>query len=83
MHNQKVDKEKIKKSLERLYSIYSEMSYVADKVMQSRCPYKNAKSRCTALFNCRNQSIVKSGDLPVCTGSDKLDYRSAWESSAK
>lgn len=81
MHPKKVDPKKMQKSLDRLFSIYKDISSTADEIMKNRCPYKNAKSRCTALFKCQNQKFVSSEDLPVCTGSDKLDYRSAWESS--
>ncbi len=45
-----------------------------------RCPYKNAQNRCTANFGCRNQDRnVPDGERFICTSSDKLDYRSAWE----
>ena len=81
MHPKKNNSEKMKESLDRLFSIYKDISFNADEVMKNRCPYKNAKSRCTALFKCQNQKFVNQEDLPVCTGSDKLDYRSAWESS--
>ncbi len=75
----KVDAEKYRASMERLFEIYSDMSAKADEVMQSRCPYKDARSRCTARFECRNQFFTKDpSDKPVCAGSDRLDYRSAW-----
>tara|TARA_R110002020_G_scaffold57408_5_gene158061 strand:- start:3398 stop:3637 length:240 start_codon:yes stop_codon:yes gene_type:complete len=76
----KIDIDKAKKSLEYLYEIYSEMSSNADELSKKRCPYKNAKSRCTANFECRNQHFLKnSTELPICTGSDLLDYRPAWK----
>ena len=76
----KIDVEKAKKSLENLFSIYKEISFNADEISKKRCPYKNAQSRCTANFNCKNQHYTqKKEELPVCTGSDLLDYRSAWE----
>ena len=41
---------------------------------------RTAQSRCTARFGCRNQDRkVPSGELFICMGDDKLDYRSAWE----
>ena len=56
----------------------------ADEIFKSRCPYKNAKSRCTAKFECKNQHHIKKfGENPVCTGSDLLDYRPAWISENK
>jgi len=64
----------------RLYDIYSDISDTATRVSTRRCPYKNAQSRCTAGFGCRNQDrAVPRGELYVCTGSDDIDYRGAWE----
>ena len=71
---------KARQSLEYLYQIYSDMSFNADEISKKRCPYKNAQSRCTANFDCRNQYFTNnSTELPVCTGSDSLDYRPAWK----
>ncbi len=65
--------------MERLFDIYSGISEKADQVMRGRCPYKDARSRCTAQFDCRNQFFTKNPlDKPVCAGSDRIDYRSAW-----
>lgn len=69
----------MKRSLAFLWEIYQDISRTADKVSQQRCPYKNARDRCTARFGCRNQLRDEPDQLPLCTGSDKLDYRSAWE----
>ena len=45
-----------------------------------RCPYKNRLDQCTAQFGCRNQRKPRNpGELRVCGGDDKIDYRSAWE----
>ena len=45
-----------------------------------RCPYKNRFNECTAQFGCRNQNRdVPAGQLYICTSSDNLDYRSAWD----
>jgi hypothetical protein len=75
------DAEAARESIARLMDIYRNISEVADESAKSRCPYKNARSRCTARFDCRNQHFIKDKpDEPaVCTGSDKLDYRFAWE----
>jgi hypothetical protein len=74
-----VDQAKFRASMERLFGIYSDISDKADQVMLSRCPYKDAKSRCTARFECRNQFFTKNpSEKPVCTGSDAIDYRPAW-----
>ena len=78
--NERVDGEKARASLDRLYTIYRDIAATADEVMQTRCPYKNADDRCTANFGCRNQDrSVPDGELFICTGSDDLDYRGAWE----
>lgn len=79
MH-QRIDKERYEASLTRLTDIFKGMSETVDVVSTWRCPYKNAQDRCTAVFGCRNQDrSVKEGELHICTGSDHLDYRSAWE----
>ena len=37
---------------------------------------------CTAQFGCRNQRKPRDpGELRVCGGDDKIDYRSAWETA--
>tara|TARA_B110000438_G_scaffold257782_1_gene266097 strand:+ start:1598 stop:1873 length:276 start_codon:yes stop_codon:yes gene_type:complete len=73
------NKKKLEKSLTRLYDIYKDISFNADEISKYRCPYKNAQSKCTANFQCRNQYFQKNDkELAICTGSDKLDYRSAW-----
>ena len=75
----RLDVEKYRASIDRLSRIYSDISDRADEVMQSRCPYKDARSRCTARFECRNQFFTKDpSKKPVCAGSDRIDYRSAW-----
>lgn len=64
-----------------LQEIFTDMSMTANVVATWRCPYKNAQDRCTAGFGCRNQSTsgTQGESLPMCTGSDDLDYRNAWE----
>ena len=78
-----VDRERLKASMNRLMNIYTDISDNATKLMAHWCPYKDARARCHANFGCRNQ-FFKSGssDLPVCTGSDHIDYRSAWDVEA-
>ena len=78
--SQPADSARLRESMARLFDIYRDISEKADEVIAHRCPYKNAQSRCTASFGCRNQYFTKvPRDLPICTGSDKLDYRSAWD----
>lgn len=77
-------KKELQKSLATLWTIYQDISDTATEISKSRCPYKNAGSQCTARFGCRNQKIITSSrdtgkTLPICIGSDKLDYRNAWE----
>ena len=75
-----VDKERYRASLSRLDAIFRDMSDTVTEVSQWRCPYKNVQDRCTAKFGCRNQDRkVPAGELFICTGDDKLDYRSAWD----
>ena len=75
-----VDKEKIQASMARLQDILKSIGETANQVSQWRCPYKNAQERCTAGFGCRNQSRPATAqELPLCLGSDDLDYRSAWD----
>ena len=77
---QPVDKARYQASMSRLDAIFRSMSDTVTEVSQWRCPYKNAQDRCTAKFGCRNQDrTVPAGELYICTGDDKLDYRSAWE----
>ena len=75
-----VDRERYDASIRRLDAIFRGMSDTVTEVSRWRCPYKNAQDRCTAKFGCRNQRRdVPEGELYVCAGDDKLDYRSAWE----
>ena len=78
-----VDKERVRASMARLQEILQGIGETANQVSTRRCPYKNAQDLCTANFGCRNQSHPPySDELPVCLGSDDLDYRSAWQSSS-
>ena len=77
---QQVDRERYEASLARLHDIFKDISDNVTTVSRWRCPYKNVEDRCTAEFGCRNQDrTVPAGDLHICTGSDDLDYQSAWE----
>ncbi len=75
----RVDKERYERSMARLHEIFQGMSDTTSRVSTWRCPYKNAKDRCTAGFGCRNQQFDTANELAKCTGSDDLDYRGAWE----
>ena len=77
-----IDKKKFQQSMFRLGNIFKDIATKADESMNERCPYKDSKSMCNAKFGCRNQYFRSDPvSLPICTGSDSLDYRSAWESS--
>jgi hypothetical protein len=79
-NNSNVDSEKARASLDRLYDIFKDIASTADEVMQTRCPYKDAKSRCSYKFGCRNQVFTSDPtSLPACAGSDQIDYREAWD----
>ena len=76
----KVDRERYEASVARLTDIFRGVSDTVTEVSKMRCPYKNLEDRCTAKFGCRNQArAVPEAELFICTGSDNLDYRSAWE----
>ena len=75
-----IDQERYQRSMARLGAIFRDINNTANVVSTYRCPYKNASDRCTAKFGCRNQDRgVPAGELFICIGDDKLDYRSAWE----
>ncbi len=76
-----VDAEGVRASLTRLMDIYRDISDTADRVSTRRCPYKDSRSRCTAKFECRNQRFIpdEPEEPAICMGSDKLDYRKAWQ----
>ena len=77
-----IDPEAYRASLDRMSEIFSTMMVTVDELEGKRCPYKNVKGRCTAQFGCRNQRKPRNpGELRVCGGDDKIDYRSAWESA--
>jgi hypothetical protein len=69
--------------LERITDLFGSMIETASEQAAYRCPYKNRLDQCTAQFGCRNQRKPRApGELKVCGGDDKLDYRSAWETDA-
>ena len=76
----KVDVEAARKSMARMANIFREIALHAEDQSLERCPYKDAKSRCTAKFGCDNQHFTKNPfDKPACTAKDgDLNYRSAW-----
>ncbi len=80
---QKIDKDEYQKRLDKITELFSGMMTHADEQSTYRCPYKNRFDQCTAKFGCRNQRKPPvKGDLLLCGGDDKIDYRSAWETEA-
>ena len=78
--SQPVDKKRYQASVARLAGIFQGINDTTSEVSTWRCPYKNVQDRCTANFGCRNQDRkVPEGERFICTSSDNLDYRSAWE----
>ena len=51
-----VDRERYRRSMARLSEIMRGINDTANAVSTYRCPYKNARDRCTAKFGCRNQN---------------------------
>jgi hypothetical protein len=77
---EKIDPREYQKRLDRLTEILGAIMVHAEELSTCRCPYKNRFNQCTAHFGCRNKRKPQMpGELPVCAGDDKLDYRKAWE----
>jgi hypothetical protein len=72
--------EQYQERLDRIGELFGSMQLTVNDLIGRRCPYKNRFDQCTANFGCRNQRRPREpGELKVCGGDDKLDYRSAWE----
>ncbi|MFH1571581.1 MAG: hypothetical protein ABIL09_26560 [Gemmatimonadota bacterium] len=73
--------EEYRRRLDRLTEIFGGMVEHADAQSRTRCPYRDRRDQCTALFRCRNQ-VARDGaaELARCGHDGALDYRSAWES---
>jgi hypothetical protein len=79
---EKIDPQEFQKRLDQLARILTDIVLNADKLSTCRCPYKNRLDQCTAKFGCRNQGRShEPGQPSMCAGDDKLDYRSAWETT--
>ena len=70
---------KYNESLEKLAAIMNPIAKHPDEQAMFTCPYKNRFDECTAKFGCRNQRTQATGELMICAGDDKLDYRPFWE----
>jgi hypothetical protein len=79
---ERIDPAEWEERLGRVNELFGSMITVATELSTHRCPYKNRLDECTAKFGCRNQRFPEGRDGPkLCGGDDKLDYRSAWETS--
>jgi hypothetical protein len=81
-HPEPIDAIAARRSFDRLSAIFDEMMVTVADISTRRCPYKDKADHCTAKFGCRNQRRPSEpGSLSVCGGDDRLDYRSAWETT--
>ena len=79
----KIDKKEYQKRLDKITDMFEGIVLHADEQSTYRCPYKNRFDQCTAKFGCRNQrKPAVKGDLLLCGGDDRIDYRSAWETES-
>ena len=66
--------------LDRLTEIFSDIVSHADEQAAHRCPYRDARDRCTAAFSCGNQiAAVEEGAAATCGHDGTFDYSLAWE----
>jgi hypothetical protein len=73
-------KQEFLERLQQISDLFADIATHATHQASFRCPYKNRLQRCTAQFACRNQrKPTTPGDLMLCGGDDKIDYRPAWE----
>jgi hypothetical protein len=77
-----IDPAAVQASFDRLSALFADMMLTVADISTRRCPYKDRTDHCTAKFGCRNQrKPSEPGGLRVCGGDDRLDYRSAWETT--
>ena len=76
----KISPQDYQKRLDRLTEIFSDIVSHADAQATQRCPYRDARDRCTAAFSCGNQIAAVEKDEPATCGHDgTFDYSLAWE----
>ena len=76
----KISQQDYQKRLDRLTEIFSDIVSHADAQATQRCPYRDARDRCTAAFSCGNQIAATEKDEPATCGHDgTFDYSLAWE----
>lgn len=77
-----IDPAEYQKRVDRMSELFSSMIDTATEQSTRRCPYKNRHDQCTAEFGCRNQrKPAVEGEPMDCASDDRLDYRSAWETT--
>lgn len=75
------DRRAFQERLDRIAAIFTDIVAHAEVSSRTRCPYRNRRDLCTALFRCRNQLPSADGGGRLACGHDgTFDYRSAWES---
>ena len=76
----KISQEDYQQRLDRLTEIFSDIVSHADEQAAQRCPYRDARDRCTAAFSCGNQIEAGAEGAPATCGHDgNFDYSLAWE----
>ena len=76
----KISQQDYQKRLDRLTEIFSDIVSHADEQAAHRCPYRDARDRCTAAFSCGNQiAAVEEGAPATCGHDGTFDYSLAWE----
>ena len=77
----KISQEDYQQRLDRLTEIFADIVSHADEQATHRCPYRDARDRCTAAFSCGNQiPAVERGEPATCGHDGTFDYSLAWES---
>ena len=76
----KISQEDYQQRLDRLTEIFADIVSHADEQATHRCPYRDARDRCTAAFSCGNQiPAVEKGEPATCGHDGTFDYSLAWE----
>jgi len=76
----KISREDYQQRLDRLTDIFSDIVSHADTQAAHRCPYRDARDRCTAAFSCGNRVEAEAeGAAPTCGHDGTFDYSDAWE----
>ena len=76
----KISQEGYQQRLDRLTEIFSDIVSHADVQATQRCPYRDARDRCTAAFSCGNQiPAADKGEPATCGHDGTFDYSDAWE----